>query len=290
MKVTESVHALEIPFKVPVTPERQIDRLVFAYLIFGKKITLIDSGVAGAESIIFDYIRKNERDPHEISTLILSHSHPDHIGSARHIKEKTDCLVLCHPAEKGWIEDVERQAQERPVPGFAGLVGGSIQVDGLLQDGDLLEVEEVIQCKVLHTPGHSAGSISLFFEDEKVLFSGDALPVPGDLPVYDDIAACVASINKMRELRNIEILLSSWEAPIRGKDQIKQRMESSISYLQKIHNIVLSTYEENQQTGMELCKQVIGSLGLPPFVANSLLVKAFASSLLTGKDAQLFEF
>ena len=63
MKVTESVHALEIPFKVPVAPETQVDRSVFAYLIFGKKITLIDSGVAGAESIIFDYIRKNDRDP-----------------------------------------------------------------------------------------------------------------------------------------------------------------------------------------------------------------------------------
>ena len=217
MKVTESIHALEIPLKVPVTPEIQIDRLVFAYLIFDKKITLIDSGVAGAESIIFDYIRKNDRDPHEISTLILSHSHSDHIGSARYIKEKTDCMVLCHPAEKGWIEDVERQAHERPVPGFASLVGGSIQVDDLIQDGDILEIEEVMRCKVIHTPGFSAGSICLFFEDEKVLFSGDALPVPGDLPVYDDIAACVASINKMRELRNIEIVLSSWEARFEGK-------------------------------------------------------------------------
>jgi len=52
MKVTESIHALEIPFKVPVAPEIHVDRIVFAYLIFGKKITLLDSGVAGAESIL----------------------------------------------------------------------------------------------------------------------------------------------------------------------------------------------------------------------------------------------
>jgi hydroxyacylglutathione hydrolase len=282
MQVTESIHALEIPFKVPITPEIHIDRSVFVYLIFGRRITLIDSGVAGAESIIFDYIKGNFRDPLEISTLILSHSHPDHIGSARHIKETTACRVLCHSAEKNWVEDVERQVQERPVPGFDSLVGGSISVDDLLQDGDLLEIEEVIQCKVIHTPGHSAGSISLFFEDEKILFSGDALPVPGDLPVYEDIAVCAASIKKMRELRNIEILLSSWEAPIRGKDQIIQRIESGIIYLQKIHNAVLSAYEENRQTGMELCKQVVASLGLPPFVANSLLVKAFTSSIEIG--------
>jgi hydroxyacylglutathione hydrolase len=290
MKVTGSIHALEIPFKVPVAPEIQVDRSVFAYLIFGKKITLIDSGVAGAKSIIFDYIRNNDREPREISTLILTHSHPDHIGSVLFIKNTTNCRVLCHSAEKDWVEDVEKQARERPVPGFDILVGGSTLVDDLLQDGDLFEIEDGIQYKVIHTPGHSAGSISLFFEDENVLFSGDALPVPGDLPVYDDIAACAASIKKLRELRNIEILLSSWEAPIRGKDQINQRMKSGIIYLQKIHNAVLSAYEENKQTGMELCKQVVASLGLPPFVANPLLVKAFTSSLAAGKNAQLFEF
>lgn len=289
MKVTESIHALEIPFKVPVAPEIHVDRIVFVYLIFGNKITLIDSGVAGAESIIFDYIKENTREHSEISTLILSHSHPDHIGSARHIKETTACRVFCHSAEKGWIEDVERQAQERPVPGFHGLVGGSTSVDDLLQDGDLLEIEEVLQCKVIHTPGHSAGSISLFFEEEKVLFSGDALPVPGDLPVYDDIATCAASIKKLNDLKNIEILLSSWEAPIRGIDRINQRIESGIIYLQRIHNAVLGAYEENKQTGMELCKQVVASLGLPPFVANPLLVKAFTSSLVAGKNAHLFE-
>lgn len=114
--------------------------------------------------------------------------------------------------------------------------------------------------------------------------------MPGDLPVYDDISDCVDSINKIRELKSIEILLLSWEAPIRGEDQIDQRIESGMIYLQKIHNIVLNAHEESKRTGMELCKQVIDSLGLPPFVANPLLVKAFTSSLLAGDNTQLFDF
>ncbi len=52
MQVTKHIHALEIPFKIPVSPEKLIDRFVYAYLVFGDKITLIDSGVSGAESII----------------------------------------------------------------------------------------------------------------------------------------------------------------------------------------------------------------------------------------------
>jgi len=290
MKVTETIHALKIPFKVPVTPEIHIDRFVYAYLIFGKKITLIDSAVAGAESIIFDYITKNTRDPLEICTLILSHAHPDHIGSTRRIKETTTCKVLCHSAEKDWVEDVEKQAQERPVPGFDVLVAGSTSVDSLLQDGDILEVEDNLRCRIIHTPGHSAGSISLFFEEDNVLFSGDALPVPGDLPIYDDIALCADSIKKIKKLNNIEILLSSWEDPILGKDQINRRIESSINYLQKIHNAVLSAPEKNKHVDMEFCKEVLASLGLQPFVANPLLIKAFTSSLTTGKNPHLFEF
>ena len=91
-------------------------------------------------------------------------------------------------------------------------------------------------------------------------------------------------------MEGVKILLSSWEAPIIGKDQINRRIESGSIYLQKVHNIVLSAHEENKQTGMVLCKQVVANLGLPPFVANSLLVKAFTSSLVADKNAHLFEF
>jgi len=52
MQVTRHIHALKIPFKIPVSPEKLIDRFVYAYLVFGDRITLIDSGVSGAESII----------------------------------------------------------------------------------------------------------------------------------------------------------------------------------------------------------------------------------------------
>lgn len=289
MKITESIHALKIPFKIPLTPEIHVDRMVFAYLIFGEKIVLIDSGVAGAQSVIFDYIRKNGRNPNEISSLILSHAHPDHIGSARVIKEATDCEILCHPSEKEWVEDVEKQKRERPLPGFDSLVIGSALVDGLLEDGDVTYIQEGMECKVIHTPGHSPGSISLFFEHEKVLFSGDALPVPEDLPLYDDIAACAASIKKLKAIEGAEILLSSWDLPIRGKDQLAQRMKSAIAYLEKIHNTVLRTHEQNKQTGMALCKHVVAALGLPPFAANPLLVKAFTSSIEIDIDEHLFE-
>ncbi len=85
------------------------------------------------------------------------HAHPDHIGAAAAIKSISGCTVAAHAAERQWIEDVKLQAGERPVPGFFLLVGGSVPVDQILQEGDVLHLEGGLGLEVLHTPGHSPG-------------------------------------------------------------------------------------------------------------------------------------
>jgi glyoxylase-like metal-dependent hydrolase (beta-lactamase superfamily II) len=283
MQVTRHIHALEIPFQIPVSPEKRIDRFVYAYLVFGDKITLIDSGVSGAESTIFKYINNNDRDPKEISSLILSHAHPDHLGAAKTIQAITGCMVSAHANEKHWIENTEKQFKDRPVPGFHTLVGGSVGVDRELEEGQTLALEKGLKCKVLHTPGHSSGSISLFFESEKTLITADAIPLPGDLPIYEDIVACMDSIKKLNSLEGVETLLSSWEPPVQGQEKIKKRIAQGAFYLQRIHSAVLEAKNLSQDI-MEICKQVVGTLGLPPIAVNPLVAKAFASSLAAHKN------
>ena len=53
-----------------------------------------------------------------------------------------------------------------------------------------------MRLQVFHTPGHSAGSVSLLVQGEGALFCGDAVPVEGDLPVYDDAQESVQSVKK----------------------------------------------------------------------------------------------
>jgi hydroxyacylglutathione hydrolase len=83
MQVTKHIHAIRIPFKIPVAPEKIFERIVYSYIIFGDSLILIDSGVKGAETMIFNYLRRKGIDPKEISMVILTHSHPDHIGSVK---------------------------------------------------------------------------------------------------------------------------------------------------------------------------------------------------------------
>jgi len=289
MQITDHIHAIRIPFRLEFSPEKSVERFVYAFMVFDNQITLIDSGVSGSEHLIFDYIRANGRHPDEIGMLVLSHSHPDHIGSAKAIKAETGCTVLAHKAEKAWIEDTDLQFKERPVPGYHKLVGGPVSLDRLLVDGQTLDLGGPVSCEVLHTPGHSAGSISLFFGREKALFSGDALILPGELPIYDDIRTCVASMKRLRQVSDVEVLLSSWEAPIEGREAIMSRIQEGIRYLERIHQTVLELSQSETADPMELCQSVVEALGLPMIAVNPIVAKAFASSLGSGIDDMLFD-
>lgn len=289
MQITSTIHALEIPFQIPLAPGKSIARSVHLYLVLGDPITLIDSGVAGAHRIVFDCLRENGRRPEEIATLILTHAHPDHIGSARTIRGLTGCRVLAHALEKEWIEDTERQKGARPVPGFDVLVEGPVPVDALLADGQVLDLDPETRCQVYATPGHSPGSLSLLFAREKVLLTGDALPLPGDLPIYDDLALALRSIGTVRDLaQQADMLLSSWEAPIHGQERIRQRIAAAVSWLRRIHETVLRVHLQQQATGMELCTEVVRELGLPPFAANPLVARSLLSSLAVAGQSDLF--
>ena len=259
------------------SPENIAERSVYVYVVFDEKIHLIDCGVAGADRQIFDYLDTHNRVKTDVSDLIISHAHPDHIGAAKAIKEQTDCKVVYHDGDRDWIEDTEKQFQERPIPGFHSLVGGSVSPDILVNDGDRLQLADGLALDVIHTPGHSEGSISLFLERDGALVTGDALPLPGDLPLYDDIGKSVASIKKLQRLEKVDVVFSSWEEPIQGHSRIQDRMRESLQLLHTVHQTVCANIDENQDD-MQLCERVVKALSLPPFAVNPVMAKAFASS------------
>lgn len=259
-------------------------------IIYGKSITLIDTGVAGCEKQIFDTIQSRGRDPSEVDLIILTHAHPDHIGAAMKIQKKTGSKIAVHQADKAWIEDIDLQNRERPVPGFSTLVGGPVRGDLELSDGEILVLDETrnMTIQVLHTPGHSPGSVSLFMPDEGLLFSGDAIPVPGDLPVYDDALSSVTSIRRIREHVGIRVLLSAWHKPREG-DEAYQQMDKGLLYLQQIHDAVRACSDTESADLMEITRKTAELLGLPPQAVNSLLARTFSANLRIRGTEKLIE-
>ncbi len=274
MKITESIHALKHRFQIPVRPDLKAERFVYSYIVFGKNgVYLIDSGVAASLQTILDYIEKNGRSVEEIRSLYLTHSHPDHIGAARQIQKKSGCGIYAHEGEKEWIEDVQQQYRERPVPGFESLVAGSVKIDRLLEDGERIDLDGHTKLEVVFTPGHSDGSLSFFFKNEGVLVSGDCVLLPGQLPIYDNVAQGVDSVEKLKRLPGLNILLSAWDDP-RSGGEARQKLDHSIAYLQKILKTINAIDDAQGLDRVDLCRQVVEILQLPPEAVNPLVTRA----------------
>lgn len=276
MKITDQIHLLKIDFEIAISPEKKLPRFVNVIVVFGDKITLIDSGVKGSEEKIRQYIEEQGRNFTEIETLILSHAHPDYIGSAATIKELTGCKILAHEAEKAWIENIEIQNQQRPVPGFFNLVDRSVKIDEFLCDGQMIMVAGGPALKIIHTPGHSKGSVNVEFIEDRILFTADSVPLKNDIPNYDNFSDLMRSLGRIEDI-DFDVFLSSWTAPLFNKEEIKLLIEEGKNYMEKIDAVVKDCYLGTNNP--EACKIAIAKLGLPPFLANPLVDGAFKSHL-----------
>lgn len=276
MKLTENIHLLKIDFEITISSDKKLPRFVNVIIVFGRGITLIDSGVKGSEEKIRQYIELQNRDFSEIDTLILSHSHPDHIGSAAQIKELTGCKIWAHAAEKEWIENIEIQSKQRPVPGFFNLVDRSVEIDEFIAAGQELEIEDGLTLKFIHSPGHSKGSLNIEFVEDHILFTADSIPLKNDIPNYDNFQDLMNSLDKISNAE-FTTLISSWTAPLSDKTEIGKLVEEGKTYMQTIDSVVKECYGNSSNT--ESCKMAVGMLGLPPFLANPIVDKAFRSHL-----------
>lgn len=286
MEITPHIHAIKIPFTIPVVPGKTIERFVYSYLVLGSHVCLIDSGVAGSEQMIYDCLQQQGLDPGSIDMLLLTHAHPDHIGAAAAIKERTGCTVAAHPGSRAWVEDVEVQFKERPVPGFHSLVGGSVSVDRLLDDQEVIDLGD-LSLQILYTPGHSMDSLSLFCPEGGVLFAGDTIPQQNDLPIYEDAKTLAQSISKLGKIEGIIHLLSSWSDLQRGGEAYTM-MDEGLAYINNIHQAVRQFDDkEILNNPIQLCRQLVEQLGLPAVAVNPIVAQSFSSHVRVVGQRQL---
>ncbi len=119
--------------------------------------------------------------------------------------------------------------------------------------------------------------------------TGDAVPVPGDMPVYDDAAASMKSLKRLRGIAGIRVLLSAWDEPRRG-DAAYFQMDKALDYLRNIHETVLAFSRDGVTNPEELTKRTAQALGLPPESVNPLLSRTFAANLSPSDQKNQFSF
>jgi hydroxyacylglutathione hydrolase len=278
MKITETVHAFKHPFRLLVGEGHYVDRFVYSYILLGKRICLIDAGVWATAPLLQNYLKQIGRSLEEVSMVPLTHAHPDHIGGCLAIKKASDAPFYAHRGDRPWIEDIEKQYRERPIPNLFELIEGPVPISRELKEGDTLSWDQGKTIRVLETPGHSVGSLSFFFEEEGVLVTGDAIPAAGSLPIYVDPQASVQSIRKLRKGPGVRWLLSAWHEPISG-DQIHATMEEGIRYFDRIDAIVtdLCKTMPPETSGEELSLRALERMGIKTNKVLAMVRTSFES-------------
>jgi glyoxylase-like metal-dependent hydrolase (beta-lactamase superfamily II) len=144
-----------------VVGELQINCYLFGCLAT-REAVIIDPG--GDAALIEDKVAERQA---VVKEVLLTHGHFDHIGALTEIRNHYGCPVSIHADEASAITN--------PMINLSALTGGSIvsrAAERVLEDGDHVPVGN-LTLDVLHTPGHTRGSICLVHD--KLLFSGDTL-------------------------------------------------------------------------------------------------------------------
>ena len=136
-----------------------------------------------------------------LKLIISTHGHWDHIGDNAAVAEHTGADIAVHPLDRARLTDP--QPLWAPFPIIPSIPAVELAEGGEIRFGD-------IRLTVLHTPGHTEGSVCLLGRDDGLLFSGDTLFAGGwgrvDLPGGDP-AAMVTSLGRLSELEDgVEVL------------------------------------------------------------------------------------
>ena len=187
------------------------------YAVRSEGVILIDGGDPGKMENFKRGLELSSIKPQEIQLIILTHGHWDHIGSAKEIQAWTGARILLHQKDMHFLDETH---PSQP-PGFT-LWGKIIiemlkmytlkmrlptfQVDIVAKDEEISLVEYGIPGKVVYTPGHSWGSVSVLMDGGQVLVGDLAMNMfpmrisPG-LPIFgDDIQVVKKSWQKLLDL------------------------------------------------------------------------------------------
>ena len=222
----------EVAYEPNTSPNSQVQPVKFghAYVYFIKAddgYILVDAGMPGDTGKLDDVFALAGVDPQSIRLIIVTHGHMDHMGLLAYAKAATGAKVLGHRSlsEKLTAGEVEPAVAQTPFGHFLNLMTGLLEmtggadIDGVAADIMVDERFDLgaygVAGTVIHTPGHSQGSLSIILDNGETLI-GDMVRDEGEGNIgpgmfYEDKETLIASLEIVAEFEPRTIYLSHSE-------------------------------------------------------------------------------
>ncbi|MHB1135003.1 MAG: MBL fold metallo-hydrolase [Chloroflexota bacterium] len=213
-RVHENVYRLAVPLQGVET---------HSYLLIGRQVALVDTCTADSvPAFIEPALRSLGLGLGDVDVVVNTHPHWDHAGGNAGILRAGAAQVMLHEDDRpftlgpeaclGSEFDVASAYRALGRPDLVATrrnllahnLGSRMQVDRWLADGDEIDLGRGVVLQVVHTPGHTAGSISLYWQREEMLFTGDSIQGrgshAGSLPFYFHAARYRSSHSRLLAL------------------------------------------------------------------------------------------
>ena len=211
---------------------------VFPYLFVedGNNLTLIDPAFLSQLPILEDYLQNIGYDIKNIKRIILTHVHVDHSQAANEVKRKSGAKIYSHwiearylahnppymgpPSTQETIEKLEKLGVSR---GSLSKEYGSLEVEPISVDEQVSDGDMIGSLKVIHTPGHTPGHISLYYEKDKLLLGADSIykKVFGSEGMYIsapqvsmDPTTAIVSAQRLSKVNFDKLLMAHQDSPL----------------------------------------------------------------------------
>jgi glyoxylase-like metal-dependent hydrolase (beta-lactamase superfamily II) len=189
------------------------------YLIHGEKTVFIDPGHSRHVERLSHQMEEDGISPEEIDLIILTHSHPDHFEGLEAFLDKPVKIAMNREEERYLLDSGKLlfEMMRQPLPKF--------RIDFYLKEGELHLGEKTF--RIYQTPGHSPGSLSIYWSERKVLFTGDLI-FYGGIGRTDFLEGnsklLMESIERLADL-DTEILLPGHGDIVLGREMVLQNFE-----------------------------------------------------------------
>ena len=261
---------------------------IWTYLVRGQKTAIIDTGPKMPLPFVTNQTISPDKDSApilrllppvlekygmtitDIDLILNTHIHFDHTAGNSAIKTASKAQILIHSDEAKYFEKPEllferelapiieiilgkeyiAEEMKRYMNEFTG-PGPYAAVDRPLKDDDMIELGEGYNLKAIHLPGHTQGSVGYYWEDEGILFAGDAMQSvcghDGGLPIIEDLVAYEKSLKRVQQL---PLKVSVHSHPMQGltlppsavmrDGKIKQYLEECLEFIQMLQEAAKS--------------------------------------------------